>query len=307
MSPEEVRAIAPKTITKAQRESFFEQGFLHLEGAIPRAWVARLNGALEKILERSRSVKASDRNFVLESKSAATESRVRRLNHAADNHPVFWDFFSSKDSVLPDIVVDLIGPDVKFRESMINFKLAKGGEEVKWHQDTSYMYTNDSPVIVCINFKDVSMEQGPLVAIPGSHKLGQLNRYDDNGQWAGHISREDMKKVDLSTAQALPGPAGSVTVLHHYVVHGSNQNNSDINRALLVAGYDAGDSLAIRPTSMVNQYTGYFVRGRQPSHVRLEAANLRLPPDWTQPQHLRHAMSGIVFGDNAPAGRETAM
>jgi ectoine hydroxylase-related dioxygenase (phytanoyl-CoA dioxygenase family) len=302
-----MRAIPAKVISAAQRESYFEDGYLHLEGAIPQKWIGRLNIALEEIITRSRGITASDRNFVLEKGHQAKEPRLRRLNHAADNHPVFWEFLSARDSVLPDIIADLIGPDVKFREAMINFKLARGGEEVKWHQDTSYLYTNSSPLIVCINFDDVTMEQGPLVTIPGSHKLGQLNRYDEKGNWAGHISAADMKKVDLSKAKSLPGPGGSITVLHHYVVHGSARNNSDKNRALLVAGYDPGDAIAIRPTSMVNQYTGTFVRGEQPDYVRVEAARLRLPPDWTQPEHLRHAMSGIVFGDKAPAAREAMM
>jgi ectoine hydroxylase-related dioxygenase (phytanoyl-CoA dioxygenase family) len=307
MSPQEVRSIAPRVITASQRESYFENGFLNVEGAVSPEWLDRLNTALEEVLARSRGVTESDRNFVLEKAGQSQERRLRRLNHAADNHPVFWEFMSSPDSVLPDIVADLIGPDVKFRESMINFKLARGGEEVKWHQDTSYLYTNDTPIICCINFADVTMEQGPLVAVAGSHKLGQLDRYDERGNWAGHISEADMKKVELSKATSLPCPAGSVTLLHQYVVHGSPPNNSAKNRALMVVGYDAGDSVAIRPTSMVNQYTGVFVRGQQPDYVRVEHARLRLPPDWTKPEHLRHAMSGIVFGDKAPTKSDAMM
>jgi hypothetical protein len=34
MSPEEVRNIPPKAITASQRESYFENGFLHVEGVV---------------------------------------------------------------------------------------------------------------------------------------------------------------------------------------------------------------------------------------------------------------------------------
>jgi ectoine hydroxylase-related dioxygenase (phytanoyl-CoA dioxygenase family) len=303
MSPEEVRAIPPKVITAAQRESYFEDGYLHLEGVIPKPWVQRLQTALKEIIEGSRGITQSDRNYVLERGHQAKEPRLRRLNRAVNNYPDLWTFVSSVDSVLPDIVVDLLGPDVKFRDSQINFKLANGGEEVKWHQDTSHLYTNRSPLICCINFEDETLEQGPLAVVPGSQRLGQLNRFDDSGNWAGAIHANDLKKVDLSKAKALPGPAGSVTILHQFVVHGSARNDTDRNRALLVVGFDPGDAVPIHPIPAHNELTGTYVRGKQPDYVRVEAARLRLPPDWTQPEHQQHAMKGFIFGDKAPSSR----
>ena len=300
MSPEEVRAIPPKMITTEQREAYFEDGYLHLEGVIPKPWVGRLQTALKDIIERGRSVRESDRNWVLEPRYEGKVARLRRLNRAVNNHSTLWDFVSSGDSVLPDIIVDLLGPDVKFRDSQINFKQANGGEEIKWHQDTSHLFTNTSPLVVCMNFEDETLDQGPLAVVPGSQRLGQLNRYDDHGNWAGQIHPNDMKNVDVSKAEVLPGPAGSVTILHQYVVHGSARNDSDRNRALLVVGFDAGDAVPIHPIPSANEFTGTFVRGKQPNYVRVEAARLYLPPDWTKPEHRLHVMRGVVFGDKAP-------
>src|SRR5262245_26930789 len=54
------------------------------------------------------------------------------MNHP---HPAYWEYASSKASPLPDVIADLVGPDVKFHHSKLNFKWSKGGDVVKWHQD----------------------------------------------------------------------------------------------------------------------------------------------------------------------------
>src|SRR5262249_3875166 len=42
MTPEQVLAQAPRVLTQAQRERYFETGFLAAEGLVPREWLARL-------------------------------------------------------------------------------------------------------------------------------------------------------------------------------------------------------------------------------------------------------------------------
>ena len=59
----------------------------------------------------------------------------------------FWDYVTQ--SPLADIIADLVGPDVKFHHSKLNYKWAQGGEEVKWHYDISFWpHTNYSPLTV---------------------------------------------------------------------------------------------------------------------------------------------------------------
>ena len=78
---------------------------------------------------------------------------------------MFWDYVNQ--SVLPDAVADLVGPDVKFHHSKLNFKWSKGGEEVKWHYDISFWpHTNYSPLTVGTYLYDCGMSQGPLGVIP---------------------------------------------------------------------------------------------------------------------------------------------
>jgi ectoine hydroxylase len=280
VTPDEVLAQPPLVLTQEQRASFFRDGYVHLPGFVPRDWLTLLNAALAESIEKSRAVAETDKDYVLAPGHTRKSPRLRRLNYAADNHPVFWDFASR--SPLVDVVADIVGPHVKFRESMVNFKWARGGDEVKWHQDTSYLYTNSSPVVTLTSLDEVTDDQGPLLVVPGSHKKKVFRRFDNQGRWSGSISDADLKEVGIENARALRGLAGSVTVLHTYVVHGSKRNESDRSRPLLICGYEAADSMPYRSLPMTSRYTGQIVRGEEARIAHLEEGYIPLPPDWAK-------------------------
>ena len=53
MKPEAVLAHPPVVLTAEQRRFFFDHGFLALPGFVPAAWVDRLRGAMNELLDRS--------------------------------------------------------------------------------------------------------------------------------------------------------------------------------------------------------------------------------------------------------------
>ena len=280
MTPEEALAHPPRILTQAQREAYYEEGYLHLEGFIDEDWMAELVRAMDELIDRSRRLSETDDVFVLADEHRADSPRLRRINYAADNHPSIWKF--AKQSILPDVVADLVGPNVKFREAMINFKWAQGGDEVKWHQDTSYPYTNPYPLQILTSLCEIKSDMGPLEVVPGSHRGEVFDRYDEDNRWVGSIKDDDLARVPLDKAVTLTGPPGSITVLYMHVVHGSRRNDSDRSRPLLACGYDPADAFPLRRVPMVSRYTGEIVRGAPVRHAHLEAGQVLLPPDWSQ-------------------------
>jgi hypothetical protein len=132
------------------------------------------------------------------------------VSNPTEQHPVFWEYVNS--SVLPDAVADLVGPNVKFHHSKLNFKWSKGGEEVKWHYDISFWpHTNYSPLTVGTYIYDCGMDQGPLGVIPQSHRIEpMLTQYDDAGKWVGCLSPRDVAALDLARPSTSPArPARS--------------------------------------------------------------------------------------------------
>ena len=181
MTPEQVLAIRPKVLTQKQREHYFSEGYLYVERAIGEDWLRRLRVATDELIEHSRKVTRTDAIFDLEPAHRPDAPRLRRVSNPVEQHPVFWEY--CLNSALPDIVADLVGPDVKFHHSKLNFKWANGGEEVKWHYDISfYPHTNYSPLTVGTYIYDCGMEQGPLACLPGSHNMEPMpSQYDAKG------------------------------------------------------------------------------------------------------------------------------
>ncbi|HEV7865029.1 MAG TPA: phytanoyl-CoA dioxygenase family protein, partial [Acidimicrobiia bacterium] len=201
MQPSEVLAYEPRVLTQQQREFYFQNGYLLVEAVVPPEWLDRLRAATEEMVDRSRALTRSDRIFDLERGHSADEPRLRRLTSPVDHHPEYWAFASEAGSVLPEIMADLVGPDVKFHHSKLNFKVAHGGEEVKWHQDIQFFpHTNYSVMTIGTYLHDCGSDQGPLGVLPGSHEGPLYDQYNKRREWVGCLSDEDVAQLDLAKA-----------------------------------------------------------------------------------------------------------
>jgi ectoine hydroxylase-related dioxygenase (phytanoyl-CoA dioxygenase family) len=282
MTPEQVLAIPPKVLTRAQRESYFSEGYLYLERAISDEWIARLRAATEELVERSRKVTQSDTIFDLEPKHRPDAPRLRRVSNPVEQHPVFWDYCLK--SVLPDIVADLVGPDVKFHHSKLNFKWAQGGEEVKWHYDISFWpHTNYSPLTVGTYLYDCGMEQGPLAVLPKSHLLDpMLSQYDGKGNWTGCLSAADVARLDTSKTVYLTGPAGSLTIHNCRTLHSSPKNESDLGRPLLLNTMTSADAFPYTVNPIKPKHDQFMLRGKRALFAHHDPQPCLVPPDWSK-------------------------
>ena len=279
MIPEEVLSIEPKVLTRAQRESYFSNGYLLIERAISEEWVERLRAVTDQMIEESRDIARSDAVWDLEKGHCAEEPRLRRLSSPNDKHPVYWEFASQ--SVVPDIVADLVGPNVKFHHSKLNFKWAGGGEEVKWHQDIGFWpHTNYSPCTVGTYLYDCGTDQGPLGVVKGSHDGPLHDQYSGN-EWTGCLSESDAAAIDPSKIVYLEGPAGSITIHNCRTIHGSKPNVSGKGRPLLLNVYAAADAFPYTHNPLYSKYDQQIVRGQAVRWAHHDPRPCLVPPDWS--------------------------
>jgi hypothetical protein len=271
VTPEDILAHPPRVLTEAQRRHYFETGFLAAEGLVPPAWLARLIELSDAFLEESRWVAASNED----------RPHVRRLRALVDRHPDFWRF--AAESVLADIAADLVGPDVKFHSSKLNYKWPGSGEIVKWHQDIpAWPHTNYSPVTLGVYLGDVASEAGPLTCVPGSHRGPIFVHRDANGAWTGSIGDRDMEDVDLSHAEDLTGRAATVIAINCRTVHSSRANATGRVRPLPLFVYSSADAFAWMPAPTPTTRTGAIVRGEPARVAHLDPTPCPVPPDWSR-------------------------
>ena len=178
-----------RVLTQAQREAYFDTGYVSGEGLIPNEWLVAVRAASDERIEASRQETESGSEFDLAPEHTSESPHVRRLKSPVDKHPVFRKF--AVQSPFADIAADLVGPNVKFHSCKINYKHPGGGEVVKWHQDICFWpHTNYSPVTLGFYLDGCEEAQGPLTVIPESHKGDLFPHYDDDGIWTEYGTNE---------------------------------------------------------------------------------------------------------------------
>ncbi len=139
-------------------------------------------------------------------------------------------------------VTQLFNEDVYMHQFKINGKQAFDGDVWQWHQDYGTWQRDDGmpqarAMNVAIFLDDVNEFNGPLLFIPGSHKLGVVEAGHDISTTSYPLWTLDNAKVkelvDRGGIVAPKGASGSVIFFHSCLVHGSPSNMSPWNRVIV--------------------------------------------------------------------------
>jgi phytanoyl-CoA hydroxylase len=263
-------------LTASQIELYRENGYLVVPDAIAQERMARARAKLAELIEASRRVSASDAIYDLEDAHTPKNPRVRRIKDPHKVDEVYADLL--KASEITDIVAQLIGPDLRMEHTKLNLKPARGGEPVEWHQDWAfYPHTNDDILEVGVMIEDCTMENGPLLIIPGSHR-GPVFDHHYRGHFAGAIDPVALGP-DIRRSVAITGKAGSISLHHVRTVHGSKDNLSERDRPLLLFGYCAADAWPLRADAFkdLESFNALIVRGKPTIEPRLRDVPVRMP------------------------------
>ena len=263
-------------LTDAQREHYADHGWMAVPGLVDATWLARLRAVTAEFLEQSRSLTESNVIFDLDVGHSAAEPRLRRLSSPTDLHETYWSFASI--SPIADVAVDLIGPNVKFHHSKLNFKAARGGEEVKWHQDIQFWpHTNYGLLTIGVFLADVEPGMGEVGFVSRSHDGPLFDLYDGD-TWVGALADADLPGAGVDRAIYPTGPAGTITVHNCRTVHGSAPNRSGRARPLLLQTYAPADAYAYTDLVKRSPHGGEVIRGEPARWARHDARPCLMPP-----------------------------
>ena len=278
MKSEEILKIKPNILQQEDREFYFENGYLLLKSIVTDEWLNILRKTTNEKIEKSKELKESDEVYDLDKGHSYENPRLRRLSSPNDHDENYWNYASK---FLPNIISDLVGPDVKFHHSKLNFKWSKGGAEVKWHQDIQFWpHTNYSPLTVGTYLYDCDLDQGPLAVIPKSHNGPLYNQYE-NDKWTGCLSSNDEKKINKDEIVYLDGPAGSLTIHNARSLHFSPSSKSKNPRPLLLNCFTSADAKAYTAHPQPTSNTYKIVRGENVKWAHHDPRPCQMPPDWS--------------------------
>ena len=263
-------------LNTSQIEFYRENGYVIVPDVVGPDVLAKARAKLAELIEKSREVSASDAVYDLEDAHTPRNPRVRRIKDPHINGEIYGKMLKSPE--LMDLVVQLIGPDLRMDHTKLNIKPARGGEPVEWHQDWAfYPHTNDDILEVGVMIEDCTLENGPMLMIPGSHR-GPVFDHHHDGYFAGAI---DPAAAGLDIGKAVPvtGQAGSISLHHVRTVHGSRDNLSDRDRPLLLFGYVAADAWPLRADWFhdLDSFNAKMLRGKPTLEPRLREVPVRMP------------------------------
>jgi ectoine hydroxylase-related dioxygenase (phytanoyl-CoA dioxygenase family) len=259
----------------AALDQYRTQGFTVIPGLLGGAMLAGLQDATDALLDTARHTDVETDIVELEPGHTRQAPLVRRIKKPHAAHPAFWDL--ARSPTLMQLVTRLIGPDVRLSHSKINTKRGSGGGPIEWHQDWAFApHTNMDFCIVAVMLDDCFAENGPLQVVPGSHEGPLYDHQDADGFFTGAIDVA-ATQAPVHLAAQLVGPAGSVSIHHPMAIHGSAANRSGAPRRMMFLEYAAADAWPLFYAPEWDDYAARIVAGRGGSHVRTEAAPVKLP------------------------------
>lgn len=274
-----------EALTPEQVRFYEENGYLVLENRVPEDIIAAIRAEIARFEIEARDMTASNDRIDLEDTHTTENPRVRRIKLPHTTSDVVRDLMHADHILAP--ARDLIGPDLRLHTTKLNMKSAHYGSAIEWHQDFAfYPHTNDDVLAIGVIIDDMGSENGPLMVFPGSHQ-GPIHDHHADGVFAGGMDLE-AGGLDMKDAVELNGPAGSISIHHGRIVHGSAPNRSDRDRRLLFIEMMAADAFPVMGSMTlfdgIEDYDSRMLCGAPTLHPRLVPVPVRIP----QPQPGRN-------------------
>ncbi|MBT6142101.1 MAG: phytanoyl-CoA dioxygenase family protein, partial [Gammaproteobacteria bacterium] len=122
---------------------------------------------------------------------------------------------------------------------------------------------------------DVTLENGPLEVVPGSHN-GPLYSLWHDGVFTGAVGSE-IELANKGETVSCTGRAGSACLMHSKLLHGSSSNRTKFPRSLFIVSYTAEDAIPLTENPLPSDLEGMIVRGQKTGTVRCSSYSIELP------------------------------
>ena len=264
-----------KKISSAQLEKYENDGYVVVEDVLESSTLKRLRDVTDEVVASAAELTTHSEALDLEESHTPENPRVRRIKRPHLVHD-FYLKLARHPNIL-SALTPILGYDIRLHGGgKVNMKSAGYGAAVEWHQDWAfYPHTNQDVLAVGILLDDMTSENGPVLMVPGTHK-GPLHNHHSDGAFCGAIDQQETK-LDIYTAQEVHAKAGSISIHHARLVHGSSMNRSNDQRRILFFEFTAADAWPLLGIGNIEEFNGRIVQGQATIQPRLEDVPVRMP------------------------------
>ena len=257
-----------------QVKKYEKDGYIIIDNVIDKFFLNKIKLATDKIVEKASLINKSNDQYDLADNHSKNKPSIRRIKQPQNFDNTFKELLFYPSVI--DKVTSLLGNNFRLHNGKMNMKSPSAGDLVDWHQDWAfYPHSNDDVLAVGIMLDDMTLENGSVLFVPGSHK-GQVYNHHHNGYFAGAI---DIKKnsIDLSKTVEVTGKAGSITIHHARLLHASKPNNSNSMRRFLLWEFAANDAWPLMGIDDYNNFNKKIISGNIINTPRLSNVPVRMP------------------------------
>jgi phytanoyl-CoA hydroxylase len=233
------------SLTPAQVEQYFDQGYLLLPGLIGASDLEQYDRRFVDLVEGKDELAPAMkimRDVMVVKGAVEAASAVHAVNKllCLEDDPALFAY--ARHSGLVAAVCSLLGDDVYSLSSNVFNKPPGVDGRHPMHQDLRYFRLGPADKIVGVwtAMLPATRETGCLAVIPGSHKEGQ--REHENPDWDFvNFGFYGINDVDLDQRVHVEMQPGDTLLFHPLIIHGSGRNRSTQFRRAISVHYAAGD------------------------------------------------------------------
>jgi ectoine hydroxylase-related dioxygenase (phytanoyl-CoA dioxygenase family) len=238
---------------RAYIDDYRRDGFAIIRGVFTPWEVAELQAAFNRIYTEGQKHPKTYRhgNTLYRISDDPSLGRIMRLMQWPSYFEPVLNRFRLDRRMLA-MLEPLIGRDLKQIINQLHWKPPGAAMvEFGYHQDmrfrrprSAYRNPGDSYLQTGIAVDPHRRENGAMMMIPGSHRLGELAFGHDTQIMHRIMTDDDLRHAGIDPTRAVPleFDPGDVAIWHLYCVHGSGPNLSAVDRRLYINGYVSAES-----------------------------------------------------------------
>lgn len=241
--------MAHAQLTQQEWDSYERDGFLKLGRLLDDVDLCALQQRIDDIMLARAPIDSSRLLMQLDSDSGKYEDAPEQtrghkgatLNYRKiqdlEHDPLFLEYMQRP--IFREICACVYGPETRiscFRAMFMN-KPARKGTFLPWHQDRWSDLDRDPLITLWTALDPATRANGCVQFLPGTHKLGLINPEHNSGFVTREQADELLKKHKVVYLEL---EAGECALLHNWLLHSSDVNQTDIpRRAFSVCYMDA--------------------------------------------------------------------
>jgi ectoine hydroxylase-related dioxygenase (phytanoyl-CoA dioxygenase family) len=221
-------------LSPQQIVQYHVQGYLSLDAIASPQEVALMRAVYDDLFERQAGRENGEQFDLGGSDEEGVKAKLPQILNPSRYAPELKQLqvYANAQAVAQQ----LLGSPAKVTGDHAINKPPLDGAQTPWHQDEAYWDPKQlyEAMSIWIPLQDVTVENGCMQFIPGSHRLDIVDHQSIGGDVRVHGLEVCDPKVDVSAAVACPLPAGGATIHSNRTLHYAGSNTTPTPRRALI-------------------------------------------------------------------------